>query len=287
MYVDAQNISPQVAELNAGKRYECYAVEGSGCSPASAGMQRILVVTEDVETLSRLEALLRAREFQLDGVTADEITARPRGGDWNLAIVALSPTTPRGIGWERQMKPRISCPVLGVIPLDVPCSTDVLGRLDADDIVFSPLRIDELCARIDLLLWKEAQKSTLTYPLIERRRSPSHSGALTAGDGSARDPKGIVVNDSNKTVTIGSATIHLAPKEYQLLMLLASAPGRIFSAVEIGSRLWPRKRNSRVDVQQYVHLLRKKLEKDPENPKWLLTENGFGYKVNQVHLDAA
>ena len=77
-----------------------------------------------------------------------------------------------------------------------------------------------------------------------------------------------------------------AAKEYQLLKLLASSPGRVFTTPEILKELWPSNPNSdertyadAQDVQKYVYLLRKKLEIDPQKPDLVITVRGFGYRL--------
>ncbi|MBU0596030.1 helix-turn-helix domain-containing protein, partial [Candidatus Bipolaricaulota bacterium] len=76
--------------------------------------------------------------------------------------------------------------------------------------------------------------------------------------------------------------VALSPKEFQLLKLLASSPGRVFTTQEILEELWPRSTTSYAtgqDVQKYVYLLRKKLEENPAQPTLVLTVRGFGYRL--------
>jgi DNA-binding response OmpR family regulator len=88
------------------------------------------------------------------------------------------------------------------------------------------------------------------------------------------------IDDRDKIVTVEGEKRRLSPKEYTLLKLLVAVPGRVVSNEEIISSLWPR--NSRAttsDVQQYVHLLRTKVEKNPKRPRWIKTVKGFGYRL--------
>ena len=75
--------------------------------------------------------------------------------------------------------------------------------------------------------------------------------------------------------------IDLTPKEFELVVLLSTDVNRIFMADEIIKHLWPENnRATKSDLYQYMHLLRKKIEKDPNNPQWIVTVKGFGYKLN-------
>ncbi len=74
--------------------------------------------------------------------------------------------------------------------------------------------------------------------------------------------------------------IELSPKEYDLLKLMASKPGRVFSHREIIDAIWTDSQfASSEDVKKYIYLLRNKIEDDPDDPKFILTVRGFGYKL--------
>ena len=88
------------------------------------------------------------------------------------------------------------------------------------------------------------------------------------------------IDDRSKVVRLQGKVIGLSPKEYELLRLLTSEPGRVFSCKEIIARLWSASpRADANDVKQYIHLLRSRLEEDPMHPQWIVTVKGFGYKL--------
>jgi DNA-binding response OmpR family regulator len=90
----------------------------------------------------------------------------------------------------------------------------------------------------------------------------------------------LVIDDRQKLVRIGDRQVRLTPKEFKLLKLLASEPGRVFSSDEIVKDAWDsRSRASVADAQQYIHLLRKKVETDPKQPQLIITVSGFGYRL--------
>jgi hypothetical protein len=123
----------------------------------------------------------------------------------------------------------------------------------ADDAVLSPTPI---------LLTEEERKQA---ELAERTEDPAES---------------LRVDDLGKRVFMNGAEIKLSPKEYELLRLLVSEPGRVFSNEEILRTVWAgRQWATAQDVKQYIYFLRKKLEADPEQPKYIVTVRGFGYKL--------
>lgn len=89
----------------------------------------------------------------------------------------------------------------------------------------------------------------------------------------------LVIDDHAKEVRLNGTTLPLTPREYALIRLLASEPGKVFSTQEIIERAWGTERFvSSEDVKKYIYLLRQKLESDPQNPTVLVTVRGFGYK---------
>ncbi|MEQ1558318.1 MAG: winged helix-turn-helix domain-containing protein, partial [Methyloglobulus sp.] len=84
-----------------------------------------------------------------------------------------------------------------------------------------------------------------------------------------------------RCLIIEGKKIDLTPKEFELIDLLLTDVDRIFMADEIINHLWPSSdKATKADLYQYMHLLRKKIEQDPNTPKWLMNIKGFGYKLN-------
>ena len=93
--------------------------------------------------------------------------------------------------------------------------------------------------------------------------------------------KNFHIDQRNKRVFLKGHKVDLTPKEYELFELLSTDVDRIFMADEIINHLWPENnRATKSDLYQYMHLLRKKIEQDPNNPQWIMNIKGFGYKLN-------
>jgi DNA-binding response OmpR family regulator len=89
------------------------------------------------------------------------------------------------------------------------------------------------------------------------------------------------IDQRSKRVLLNGKSLNLTRKEFKLFELLAKDVDRVFMSDEIINHVWPE--NNRVtksDLYQYMHLLRKKIETDPNNPHWILTVKGFGYKLD-------
>lgn len=104
------------------------------------------------------------------------------------------------------------------------------------------------------------------------QRQPADQTKLAVG--------ALLIDDTSKQVQLNGKAVELSPKEYELLKLLASEPGRVFSNREILNKLWQNQGFATAkDVKQYVYLLRQKLEADAKKPQMILTVRGFGYKL--------
>jgi DNA-binding response OmpR family regulator len=220
---------------------------------------KILVVDDDPDIVRLLKYFLEAKGRQVQtastGAEALELFKREPPD-----LVILDVILPGMDGWTVLQKIRESSqvPVLMLTGKDAP-TDKAKGLLSgADDYIAKPFDLAELEARIVAVM---------------RRYKPSVRPTLIrVGD--------LEIDDSIKQVKVKGRTVSLSPKEYELLKLLASEPGRVFSHQEIIAEVWQNKPLiTSSDVTKYIYLLREKLEDDPENPRYILTVRGFGYKL--------
>ena len=114
--------------------------------------------------------------------------------------------------------------------------------------------------------------------LVLRRLRPAKAGE---GTQPSVELGGLRIYDDGKLVTLFGEPVRLSPKQFTLLRLLASSPGKVFSDREILREVWPDSRyaNSK-DVKQYVYLVRQRLGKvRPGAEGMIVTVPGFGYKL--------
>ena len=224
----------------------------SGVSAVSQGAQ-ILVCEDEPDIAEILRSFLSAQGYVVS-TTATGAEALERIAEIQPDLVLLDLMLPDQDGWEvlEEIRKTGTRPVILLT---------ALGRVEdkvrglshgADDYISKPFDLDEVRARIEAVL----------------RRSGPRLGSK------------IWIDDVRKEVRVKERTISLSPKEYALLKLLISQPGRVFSTEEILAELWRGSPYaSAQDVQKYAYLLRKKLETDPARPEFLLTVRGFGYRL--------
>lgn len=113
------------------------------------------------------------------------------------------------------------------------------------------------------------------------RRNQSTNNTSGNGDSRCLMVEPFQIDQRSKCVLFNGKSLNLTRKEFELFELLTQDVDRVFMTDEIIDHVWPE--NNRVtksDLYQYMHLLRKKIENDPNNPQWISTVKGFGYKLN-------
>ncbi len=133
-------------------------------------------------------------------------------------------------------------------------------ELGADDYITKPFNTRELIARVRAVLRLAYSRATMEE--LDRLRI----GRLE-------------IDLTGRTVTVGGQPVDLIPKEFDLLVLLASHPGRVFGRESLLEKVWGYDYlgDSRT-VDVHVQRLRRKLEEDPHHPRYLLTVRSIGYK---------
>jgi two-component system OmpR family response regulator len=138
-------------------------------------------------------------------------------------------------------------------------------ELGADDYVTKPFSMRELLARVKAVLRRsEAGKST---------------GVFSAGENEFLEAGDIAIDLKKHEVRRGGNRVELNPKEFELLVLLLSNRGQVISREQILRKVWGYDyigNDRTVDV--HMRWIRRKLETDPDNPRYLVTVRGYGYK---------
>jgi len=94
---------------------------------------------------------------------------------------------------------------------------------------------------------------------------------------------GLVIDKRRHEVIRQGVRIDLTPLEFQILELLASEPGRAWSRNALLDRVWSTEYEGyQRNIDPHINRLRKKLETDPKNPRYVLTVRGVGYKLNEA-----
>lgn len=138
----------------------------------------------------------------------------------------------------------------------------------ADDYVVKPFNPLELTARVKSQLRRYTQLNPQSSPLQNGKNEISI--------------RGLVINKDNHKVTVYDEEIKLTPIEFDILYLLASNPGKVFSTDEIFERVWNEKvYEANNTVMVHIRRLRGKMKEDTRQNKIITTVWGVGYKIEK------
>jgi len=102
-------------------------------------------------------------------------------------------------------------------------------------------------------------------------------------DGERIEVGDLVIDKRRHEVIRNGFRVDLTPLEFQILELLASEPGRAWSRNALLDRVWSTDYEGyQRNIDPHINRLRKKLEADPKNPRYVLTVRGVGYKLNEI-----
>jgi len=135
--------------------------------------------------------------------------------------------------------------------------------LGADDYVTKPFSPKELASRVRAVLRRTES------------RVPGGASEIVVDDE-------LRINFQERKVIVRGQEIKLRPTEYRLLYQLVTNAGQVLSFETLLSRVWgPEYRDEDHYVRLYITYLRQKIEKDTRNPKYILSERGFGYRFKE------
>jgi DNA-binding response OmpR family regulator len=219
---------------------------------------RVLVVDDD----EGVRALL-TRYLELEGYEVDQAVDGPSALE-SLAsrppdLVLLDVMLPMEDGLQILTRVRRESDVAVILLTGRDGEADrVLGlKLGADDYVVKPFSPAEVAARIASVL---------------RRVHPSSATTL--------EFDGLVIDLTTREVYVNDQPVTLTAKEFDLLAFLASSPRQVFSREQLLDGVWPSSSDWQCPdtVTEHVRRLRRRIEDEPERPRWIVTVWGVGYR---------
>jgi two-component system KDP operon response regulator KdpE len=219
---------------------------------------RILIVDDEPNILATVSPLLRARGYEvlsaMSGRAAIDVVERDKP---DLIVLDLGLPDLDGVEVCRRIRDSSGAPILVLSARGA--EGDKVNALDAgaDDYVTKPFGAEELLARIRASL---------------RRADPPPAGdQLVRGD--------LVIDRARFRVLRQGEEVRLTPKEFELLLYLAQHPGRVLTHRVILKAIWgPNAMDQPEHLRVLIASLRKKLERDPSSPHYILTEPWVGYR---------
>jgi two-component system, OmpR family, KDP operon response regulator KdpE len=218
----------------------------------------IFVVEDELPIRRLLRANLSVRDFRVveaaDGRTALQLIEREAP---ELIILDLGLPDIDGMEALRQIRVLSRAPIV-VLSSDDRVRTKVEAfELGADDYVSKPFNMEEFTARL---------------------RTALRHGFQQRGEEAIFRSDDLTIDLIRRRVMLDGIDIKLSRTEFAVLQLLASHAGKVLTYDQILREIWGNGKEVE-HLRVYIRLLRQKLEKDPHNPRYLVTEPGVGYQL--------
>ena len=219
----------------------------------------ILLVDDDLNLLSALSRRLLREGYNVRTASSGVAALKALDAAWpSLVVVDLMMPSMDGFELSRRIKRIADLPIIVLSAVDASEAKVSALELYAEDYVTKPFDPDELVARVQRVL----------------RRAPAGRPRLTldAGD--------VEIDLALRSLSSPTGTHQLTRTEVRLLQVLGAAIDRVVPTDRILDRVWSDSDGADPSyLWVTVRRLRKKLEADPDRPRYLLTERGVGYRL--------
>jgi two-component system KDP operon response regulator KdpE len=220
---------------------------------------RVLVVVDDAQAAAQLTSVL-ARRYEVR-TAGDAETALTTIRAWPPALIVADLDMPivDGIELCRRVRLTSSIPII-IVSRDGDGSSEV-AALDAgaDDYIRKPFGTEAMLARVRAAL--------------RRHGEAAEASELGVGE--------FHIDFFDRRVHVHGQPVRLTPKEFDLLVYMARHPNRVIAHRTLLAAVWGQACEDQSEyLRVFVGQLRKKLESDPSNPRYFLTEPWVGYRFN-------
>lgn len=223
---------------------------------------KILIVDDEQEIASIVRSYFEKEGYQVI-LASDGKSALMQVESQSPDLVILDLMLPEISGWDvcRAIRRKSNLPVIMLTARDEVADRIVGLELGADDYVIKPFDPKELVSRVKAVL---------------RRSQPPPKTMLRVRD--------LTIDTEKRLLYRGDIAINgLTRSEFDLVCILAENPGRVFSRMQILNRLQGEAYEGyERTIDSHVKNLRRKIELDPEHPKYIITVHGVGYKMEET-----
>lgn len=226
---------------------------------ASGRTPHIVVVDDDFDLRAIIRDVLEEDGFRVTAVgDGESMLGLLSGNQPDLVVLDLGLPGIPGLDVLRRLQERGRVPTIIVSGRGAEADRIVGLELGADDYLVKPFSHRELLARV--------------HAVLRRSTDPVTPVVLDFGD--------LSIDIKSRDVTVDGRTVALTALEFELLAFLASSPRQVFSREVLLDRVWGSSGEwqTAATVSEHIHRLRRKIETDPDKPKWIETMRGAGYR---------
>ncbi len=230
-------------------------------------MHKILVCDDEKEIVKALKVYLTSGDFEVVEAYNGEEAVEKVMNDPDIKLVLMDVMMPEmnGISATAEIRKKSNLPII-LLTAKSEASDKILGlNIGADDYVTKPFNPSELLARVNSQIRR--------FDILGSKTENLPSTTLVNG--------GIVLDDVSKSVTVEGEAVALTPTEFDILKLFLKNPGKVISPKDIYKQVWngdPLGAENTVLV--HIRHLRKKIEINPAEPRYIVSIFGHGYKMD-------
>ncbi|HEX6622455.1 MAG TPA: response regulator transcription factor [Pyrinomonadaceae bacterium] len=230
-----------------------------------------MIVDDDPNMRPLLAEYFRRLRYEVvDKETAEEALEPATSERFDCFIFDVSMPGMSGLELLKRVRDRgVQTPAMFLTAHDA-LDDKVAGfQAGADDYLAKPFNPRELEVRVEALLRRAG------LPGQTDGEKPSKGERFKVGD--------LVIDKRRHEVTVRGERVDLTPLEFHILERLASEPGRAWSRNDLLDEVWSTEYEGyQRNVDPHINRLRRKIESDPKNPRYVLTVRGVGYKLNEA-----
>jgi DNA-binding response OmpR family regulator len=241
---------------------------------ALSSPRRVLVVDDEIMVRNLVCRLLVMEGYEVleaeDGQAAIDMV---RKDEPDLVLLDVMLPSRDGLDVLSELRRTTNVPIILVSARGEEADRVVGLKMGADDYVVKPFSAAELSARIESVL-RRAQST----------RSAEAAAAAEA-DANATSARrlvfdGLQIDLDTREVVVNGRTADTTAKEFDLLAFLAASPRQVFSREQLLEHVWSSSSDWQSDatVTEHIRRLRRKIEEDPDRPRWVTTARGVGYR---------
>ncbi len=229
----------------------------------------ILLVEDELGIRETVKIFLKSQNYEvIEAENGKEGLIALQNNDIHLAIVDIMMPVMDGLTMTMKLREVSDIPVIFLTAKTEDIDKITGLNLGADDYITNPFEPMELIARVNSNLRRYEQILNL------KGSTQTPSNQLIVG--------GLVLDQATKEVFVNGQSVRLTKKEFQILELLMSYPGKVYSAEEIYESIWEETAINTETIMVHVRRLREKIEANPKHPEYLKAVWGVGYKIEKM-----
>lgn len=229
----------------------------------------ILLVEDELGIRETVKIFLKSQNYEvIEAENGKEGLEALQNNDIHLAIVDIMMPVMDGLTMTMKLREVSDIPVIFLTAKTEDIDKITGLNLGADDYITKPFEPMELIARVNSNLRRYEQILNL------KGSTQTPSNQLIVG--------GLVLDQATKEVFVNVRSVRLTKKEFQILELLMSYPGKVYSAEEIYESIWEETAINTETIMVHVRRLREKIEANPKHPEYLKAVWGVGYKIEKM-----